>query len=61
MRKNMHEPVLLDHVCKDLGALVEARMAHIPVTPGSDWRDLPNIQLKLKNKEEDTYTITNIL
>ena len=45
----MHEPLLLDHICKDLGALVEARMAHIPISAGSDWRDLPNIEIKLSD------------
>ena len=34
--------VLRDHVCKQMSALVEARMRHIPTAPGSDWRMLPN-------------------
>uniref|UniRef100_A0A8C5LD39 DNA (cytosine-5)-methyltransferase n=1 Tax=Jaculus jaculus TaxID=51337 RepID=A0A8C5LD39_JACJA len=27
--------------------LVAARMRHIPLAPGSDWRDLPNIEVRL--------------
>ncbi|XP_014214363.1 DNA (cytosine-5)-methyltransferase 1 [Copidosoma floridanum] len=47
IRSGIHESVLIDHICKDLGLLVEARMAHIPTVTGSDWRDLPNIVLPL--------------
>lgn len=37
-------------VClKDMSALVEGRMRHIPLAPGSDWRDLPNIEVRLKD------------
>lgn len=32
-----------------MSALVEARMRHIPLAPGSDWRDLPNIEVRLKD------------
>ncbi len=38
-----------DHVCKEMSALVEARMEFIPTLPGSDWRDLPNIVHRLKD------------
>uniref|UniRef100_A0A287CVP0 DNA (cytosine-5)-methyltransferase n=1 Tax=Ictidomys tridecemlineatus TaxID=43179 RepID=A0A287CVP0_ICTTR len=31
----------------DMSALVAARMRHIPLAPGSDWRDLPNIEVQL--------------
>lgn len=41
--------VLHDHVCKDMAPLVEARMRHIPLVPGSDWRDLPNIVFRLSD------------
>uniref|UniRef100_A0A8C0LKP9 DNA (cytosine-5)-methyltransferase 1 n=1 Tax=Canis lupus dingo TaxID=286419 RepID=A0A8C0LKP9_CANLU len=30
-------------------ALVAARMRHIPLAPGSDWRDLPNIEVRLSD------------
>ena len=39
--------MLEDHICKESNALCLARIRHIPKTPGSDWRDLPNIQYKL--------------
>lgn len=29
--------------------LVETRIAHIPVASGSDWRDLPNIVVRLSD------------
>ncbi|KRT82621.1 hypothetical protein AMK59_4034 [Oryctes borbonicus] len=45
--------VVKDHVCKELAPLVEARMSHIPLAPGSDWRDLPNIVVRLS---DGTYT-----
>ena len=45
--------LLYDHVCKDLGPLVDARMEQIPTKTGSDWRDLPNIVIKLS---DGTYT-----
>lgn len=32
-----------------MSPLVAARMRHIPLFPGSDWRDLPNIQVRLKD------------
>lgn len=32
-----------------MSALVEGRMRHIPLAPGSDWRDLPNIEVRLKD------------
>ncbi|XP_077510414.1 DNA (cytosine-5)-methyltransferase PliMCI-like [Amblyomma americanum] len=46
--------VLRDHVCKDMAPLVEARMRHIPLAPGSDWRDLPNTVVRLSDGV--TYT-----
>lgn len=42
-------PILRDHVCKKMAPLVEARMANIPTAPGSDWRDLPNIAVRLND------------
>lgn len=41
--------VLRDHVCKEMAPLVEARMRHIPLAPGSDWRDLPNMVVRLSD------------
>lgn len=38
-----------DHICKEMSSLVEARMSHIPTYPGADWRDLPNISVKLSD------------
>ena len=40
---------LTDHICKQMSALVDARMALIPTDPGCDWRDLPNIVFKLRD------------
>lgn len=45
--------VLRDHVCKEMAPLVEARMRHVPLAPGSDWRDLPNSIVRLS---DGTYT-----
>ncbi|XP_006898898.1 PREDICTED: DNA (cytosine-5)-methyltransferase 1 [Elephantulus edwardii] len=45
---NQHS-LLQDHICKDMSALVAARMRHIPLAPGSDWRDLPNIEVQLSD------------
>ncbi|XP_048343420.1 DNA (cytosine-5)-methyltransferase 1 [Sphaerodactylus townsendi] len=44
IRGSQYQPILRDHICKDMSALVAARMRHIPLAPGSDWRDLPNIE-----------------
>uniref|UniRef100_A0A7N6AUH6 DNA (cytosine-5)-methyltransferase n=1 Tax=Anabas testudineus TaxID=64144 RepID=A0A7N6AUH6_ANATE len=49
IRGTQYQPILRDHICKDMSALVEARMRHIPLAPGSDWRDLPNIEVRLKD------------
>lgn len=43
------DPILRDHICKDMAPLVEARIAFIPSKPGSDWRDLPNTVVRLKD------------
>ncbi|XP_076753766.1 DNA methyltransferase 1a isoform X1 [Xylocopa sonorina] len=60
MRGKQYQPVLRDHVCKEMAPLVEARMAHIPIASGSDWRDLPNVAVRLSDgtyskKLEYTY------
>lgn len=49
MRGKQYQPVLKDHICKEMAPLVEARMAHIPIASGSDWRDLPNIAVRLSD------------
>ena len=40
-----------------MSALVHARMHYIPKHPGSDWRDLPNIEVRLSdgNKTKKLY------
>ncbi|GFS20276.1 DNA (cytosine-5)-methyltransferase [Elysia marginata] len=49
IRSQQLEPVLRDHICKEMSPLVAARMMHIPLVPGSDWRDLPNLELRLSD------------
>ncbi|KAI8508772.1 DNA (cytosine-5)-methyltransferase 1 [Branchiostoma belcheri] len=49
IRGNQYQPILRDHICKDMNPLVEARMRHVPLAPGSDWRDLPNIVVRLSD------------
>ncbi|XP_011402705.2 PREDICTED: DNA (cytosine-5)-methyltransferase 1-like isoform X1 [Amphimedon queenslandica] len=49
MRGNQHQPVLYDHICKEMNPLVAARMRFIPIGPGSDWRDLPNKCIRLSD------------
>ena len=53
MRGRQDQPVLRDHICKEMNPLVAARMRHIPTAPGSDWRDLPNNIVRLS---DGTYT-----
>ncbi|KAL3515763.1 hypothetical protein ACH5RR_022665 [Cinchona calisaya] len=40
---------LNDHISKDMDELNFLRCKEIPKRPGSDWRDLPNKQVKLSN------------
>ena len=49
MFKSLNPPgqQLEDHICKDVNALCLERIRHVPTTPGSDWRDLPNTTIKL--------------
>ena len=49
MFKSLNPPgsQLEEHICKDVNALSLERIRNIPTTPGSDWRDLPNISVKL--------------
>ena len=57
IRGNQYQPILRDHICKEMSALVHARMQYIPLSPGSDWRDLPNIEVRLSdgNKSKRLY------
>ncbi|RWS05273.1 DNA (cytosine-5)-methyltransferase 1-like protein [Dinothrombium tinctorium] len=36
-----------NHICKQISALTQARINEIPRCPGADWRDLPNIRIRL--------------
>lgn len=45
--RSCDDPILRDHICKEMSALTASRMRHIPTRPGSDWRDLPNIVVRL--------------
>jgi DNA (cytosine-5)-methyltransferase 1 len=38
---------LRDHIVKAVSPLVQARLDCLPVVPGTDWRDLPNLPLTL--------------
>ncbi|XP_078007936.1 DNA (cytosine-5)-methyltransferase 1-like [Phascolarctos cinereus] len=49
LRGSQDQQILRDHVCKEMNALVSARIKLIPLTPGSDWRDLPNIQVHISD------------
>lgn len=40
---------LRDHICKNMAPLIQARICRIPTTPGSDWRDLPNLSVTLSD------------
>ena len=57
IRGKQHQPILRDHIVKEMSPLVHARMHHIPLAPGSDWRDLPNIEARLSdgNKAKKLY------
>lgn len=49
MRGSQYQPVLRDHICKEMNPLVAVRMRYIPTAPGSDWRDLPNSIVRLSD------------
>ena len=49
IRNNQLQPILRDHMCKEMNPITHARMQHIPLAPGSDWRDLPNIEVRLSD------------
>eukprot|EP00731_Ephydatia_muelleri_P018563 Em0011g603a len=49
LRGCKNQPILYDHICKEMNPLVTARIRYIPLTPGADWRDLPNIEVDLSD------------
>ena len=49
IRGKQLQPILCDHICKEMNPLVAARMRLIPIGPGADWRDLPNIEVRLSD------------
>lgn len=55
MRGSSQTSTITEHVCKDMAPLVEARMSYIPLAAGSDWRDLPNLVVRLT---DGSYTNT---
>ncbi|CAG9770763.1 unnamed protein product [Ceutorhynchus assimilis] len=54
LMRGPEESLVRDHVCKEMTPIVEARIAHIPTAPGSDWRDLPNKVVKLNDQTSTT-------
>ena len=53
MRRGVPDNGLRDHVRKIMSCLVDKRIEYVPKEPGADWRDLPNIVVKLA---DGTYT-----
>ena len=49
IRGKQLQPLLRDHICKEMSPLVAARMSYIPLAPGADWRDLPNTVVRLSD------------
>ncbi|KAK9884556.1 hypothetical protein WA026_007398 [Henosepilachna vigintioctopunctata] len=49
MRGDDTSNVVYDHICKEMAPLVEARISHIPTYAGADWRDLPNMVVRLNS------------
>lgn len=49
LMRGSDDNILQDHICKEMMPIVEARMSYIPTAPGSDWRDLPNITIRLSD------------
>lgn len=56
MRESGNDDVVYDHICKMMAPLVVGRITQIPLYPGADWRDLPNISIRLNDG-----TMTNVL
>lgn len=49
MRGPDSDQYVQDHICKEMAPLVEARISQIPTYAGADWRDLPNMVVRLNN------------
>ncbi|XP_034947832.1 DNA (cytosine-5)-methyltransferase 1-like [Chelonus insularis] len=50
MRRNkICGDTIMDHICKKMSPLVEARIENIPTNAGADWRDIPNIIVNLSD------------
>ncbi|CAK1556371.1 unnamed protein product [Leptosia nina] len=49
VRSKDENAMLRDHICKNMAPLIQARISRVPHTPGSDWRDLPNISVALSD------------
>lgn len=47
--RSFDDEILYDHVCKNMAPIILTRMENIPTSLGSDWRDLPNIEIKLSD------------
>ncbi|CAK1554785.1 unnamed protein product [Leptosia nina] len=50
-RSGMNDEVT-NHICKRMSPLVQARISLVPLSPGSDWRDLPNKVVRLSDFSE---------
>ncbi|CAK1554784.1 unnamed protein product [Leptosia nina] len=50
-RSGMNDEVT-NHICKRMSPLVQARISLVPLSPGSDWRDLPNKVVLLSDFSE---------
>ncbi|TRY67204.1 hypothetical protein TCAL_02281 [Tigriopus californicus] len=48
-RRMRKSEILQDHICRKMAPLIEMRMSLVPQEPGSDWRDLPNIEIQLSD------------
>nr|ALB00264.1 DNA (cytosine-5)-methyltransferase [Tigriopus japonicus] len=48
-RRMRRSDKLQDHICRKMAPLIEMRMSLVPQEPGSDWRDLPNIEIQLSD------------
>lgn len=49
LMRDAEEPLVSDHICKMMVPLVLGRITQIPLSPGADWRDLPNISIRLSD------------
>ena len=49
MFRHSKQEEVRDHITKEVNSLAQERINHIPTTPGSDWRDLPNKATRLED------------